>query len=388
MGSEILRQQNQDAVPTSTPEVEFALVLSRMIDSVKTDPQQLRDTVYELARRKLQEQFASDGIEEIAPLVNALETAIRGVEEFSTKNEQSERALQKPQPHRQIAPPNAGFPPEDVIRDARPTPVVLDAWPPDVSSKSKPHRKSWSFALPWLFIPILAILVTVGIAVQHRGASLDSAPDRVSFAHSLFTTPLSRPVSEALQQPLSQSSLTIAKPSPLVPTTYGVYAVGEDKLFELEMLPGRVPDMRVAVSPVITAPSRTILPDGRVRFIVFRRDSATSAADHAEVRVMARITRATSFDAAGKPIVAAADDGWVIRNISQPYRTAPIKDNPDMYEIQSGNPESTLTPGRYVLALKGQGYDFSVAGTVTDTKQCLERLAAANGMFYSECRKP
>jgi hypothetical protein len=385
MGSEILRRRDQDAAPTSTPEVEFALVLSRMIDSVKTDPKQLRDTVYELARRKLQEQFASDGIEEIAPLVNALEIAIRGVEEFSTKNEHRERALQKPQPHRQIPSPNASLPPEDVIRNARPTPVVLDAWPPDVSSKSKSHRKSWSF---WLFIPILAILVTVGIAVQHQGSRVDSLRERVSFAHSLFATPLPRPVPEAPQRPASQSSPTVAKPSPLLPTTYGVYAVGEDKLFELEMLPGRVPDMRVAVSPAIATPSRTILPDGRASFIVFRRDSATSAADHAEVRVMARITRATSFDAAGKPIAAAADEGWVIRNISQPYRTAPIKDNPDMYEIQSGNPESTLTPGRYVLALKGQSYDFSVAGTVTDTKQCLERLAAANGVFYSECQKP
>jgi hypothetical protein len=97
MGSNILRRQNQDPATASIPEVEFALVLSRMIDSVKTDPQQLRDTVYELARRKLQEQIVDDGITEVAPLLNALEIAIRGVEESSTKNDQRE-ALYGPQP--------------------------------------------------------------------------------------------------------------------------------------------------------------------------------------------------------------------------------------------------------------------------------------------------
>jgi len=50
-------------------------------------------------------------------------------------------------------------------------------------------------------------------------------------------------------------------------------------------------------------------------------------------------------------------------------------------------PHTPLPPGRYVLVLKGQAYDFSVAGLVTDPRQCLERLAATNGQFYSECRK-
>jgi hypothetical protein len=359
-----------------------------MIDSVTTDPQHLRDTVYELARRKLQEQIASDGIEEVAPLLNALEVAIRGVEEFSTKNEQRERALPRPQPPREILPPNT-YLPQDEIDDARPTPVVLDAWSPETNSKGKSRRKSWSFTLPWRFAAVFAIVLAAAVAVQQRSSNFDSPRKKMSFGPSWFTTSPPKQVPDAPQQPASQSSdPKVAKPSPLIPTTFGVYAISDNKLFELEMLPGRVPDIRVAISPLITKPSRTTLPDGRINFIVFRRDSGTIAADRAEVRVVAKITRAISFDAAGKQIVAAADDGWVIRNISQPYRTAPIKDNPEMYEIQSGNPESALTPGRYVLVVKGQGYDFSVAGAVTDSKQCLERLAAANGSFYSECHKP
>jgi hypothetical protein len=51
-GSEILRAEHETA-PTLSAEVEFALVVSRMIDSVKSDPEHLRATVYELARHKL-----------------------------------------------------------------------------------------------------------------------------------------------------------------------------------------------------------------------------------------------------------------------------------------------------------------------------------------------
>jgi hypothetical protein len=46
-----------------------------------------------------------------------------------------------------------------------------------------------------------------------------------------------------------------------------------------------------------------------------------------------------------------------------------------------------LPPGRYALVLKGLAYDFTVAGTVNDPRQCLERLVATNGRFYSECKK-
>jgi hypothetical protein len=42
--------------------------------------------------------------------------------------------------------------------------------------------------------------------------------------------------------------------------------------------------------------------------------------------------------------------------------------------------------GRYALALKGQAYDFTVAGAVTETAQCIERVEAVNGTFYAECR--
>lgn len=44
--------------------------------------------------------------------------------------------------------------------------------------------------------------------------------------------------------------------------------------------------------------------------------------------------------------------------------------------------------GRYGLVIKGQAYDFSIAGHVDDARQCLERIEAANGYFYAECKSP
>jgi hypothetical protein len=167
---------------------------------------------------------------------------------------------------------------------------------------------------------------------------------------------------------------------------FGIYAVNDDKLYELDSLPGRAPDARVAISALITSHSRTTLPDGHLTFIVYRRDSATNAADRAEVRLIARIKRETIYKD-GRPVVTSVDDNWVMRNISIPYRTAPKKDNPDMYEVRGENPDIPLAPGRYALVLKGLAYDFSIAGPVTDPQQCLERLVADNGQFYSECTK-
>jgi hypothetical protein len=58
-----------------------------------------------------------------------------------------------------------------------------------------------------------------------------------------------------------------------------------------------------------------------------------------------------------------------------------------MMILKSEEPDFTLAAGRYVAVIKGQGYDFTVAGPITDSRQCLEKLEAANGSFYAECKK-
>lgn len=378
MGSEILRPDDQDSPPAGTPEVEFALILSRMIDSVQNDPEHLRQTVYELARHKLEEQFASESRGDLWQLSRALETAIQGVETFVKKNDQPALGTEQavlPSPRSFAHPRN-----RDEWTPAERVPAFLQAQ--TVVEPAIVRRSSWLPTL-WRFVLVLAIAVAAVATVQ-RGVIIESFRTNLNLPSS---SPKPNAVALTVPQAVpSPHQPSMPEPSPLVPTAYGIYAVSADKLYELELLPGKAPDIRVAISPLITSSSRTTLPDGHVKFIVYRRDSATSAADHAEIRIIAKIEHEVTFDKAGKPVLSKTEDGWVMRNISMPYRTAPKKDDPDMYEIQSEDPGQPLAPGRYALVLKGQSYDFTVAGPITDLRHCLERMAASNGQFYSQCQ--
>jgi hypothetical protein len=137
----------------------------------------------------------------------------------------------------------------------------------------------------------------------------------------------------------------------------------------------------------VNQPSLTTLPDGKAKFILFRRDLVGNAPERIEVRVVARVVRALTFDAKGKPQLLPVSDTWSIRNVSYEFRVRPVPGNPEMLLVQPDKADFTLAPGRYVLALRGQGYDFTVGGNVTELSQCLERTEAANGAFYSECQK-
>jgi hypothetical protein len=82
----------EETPPTSTQEVEFALVLSRIIDSVTQDPEHLRATIYELARHKLKEQFKSETFVDMRKLSKSLKIAIQGVQQFSKKHDRAAKA--------------------------------------------------------------------------------------------------------------------------------------------------------------------------------------------------------------------------------------------------------------------------------------------------------
>jgi len=79
-------------------EVEFAVVLSRVIDSIEDDPAPLlRNAVYELARIKLRREAwqknPAINLSEVRRLMLALESAIEGVETIYSKHDEF-RALQ------------------------------------------------------------------------------------------------------------------------------------------------------------------------------------------------------------------------------------------------------------------------------------------------------
>jgi hypothetical protein len=380
MAPEIVRPDVGDSTPDSSREIEFALMLSRVIDSVEQNPEFLRATVYELARHKLKEEFTSESPGQVRNLSKSLEIAIAGVEAFSKKkdgvpllgaNPAQGKVLISAQPsNQQVA---------SALESASP---VFEAHVFG-SGRAPAWKRSPRFRGGGMFVASFV----VGLIVITAAASLELLRRKGYIAFNQSAPALPKTATAAAKTAPPAVDPQPAAPSPTVPTAFGIYAVSDGKLHELNVLPGRAPDPRIAISSVITGTSRTKLPDGHVDFVIYRRDSATNAADRAEVRLIARIEREVSFNKDGKQVVAAVDDNWVMRNISFPYRTAPKKDNPEMYEVRAENPDAPLAPGRYALVLKGLAYDFTVAGPVTDPRQCLERLVATNGTFYSECKK-
>ena len=75
----------------NSPEIDFALVLARTIDSIKNDPSQLRNTVYELARTKLLmlawEQNPRITVLELRRMMLSFETAIEHVEIHASRQD-------------------------------------------------------------------------------------------------------------------------------------------------------------------------------------------------------------------------------------------------------------------------------------------------------------
>jgi hypothetical protein len=364
-----------------------------MINVVNEDPEQMRLAIYQLARAKLKSDTGWANETEKKRLTTALETAIQGVEKFSVGREERERLLPSPAAAQIGSDASGAASPGSVA-----TVIPLTPGPHDILMPERAHPAS-GFQ-PVKEIRATTLLATLArfcagmslfIAVFFLGYYRERLPfigERLKFAQPTQST---KPAILDVSQQGAAAPAATPSPSSLpfpVPTDYGVYALNDGTLSELQLLPERVPDKRVAMSTPVNQPSRTLLSDGKAKFILFRRDLAGNAPDRMDVRVVARVVRALTFDAKGKPGYSPVSDAWNIRNKTYEFRVRPIPGYPEMLLVQSDKPEFTLSPGRYILVLKDQGYDFTVAGKVTDLAQCLERTDAANGEFYSECQKP
>jgi hypothetical protein len=360
-------------------EVEFALLLQNIITTLEKDPAQLRRTVYDFARTKLKNDISWADEDEKTRLLTALETAIQGVEQFSTRPE-SMRLGMPSQPAKITHNVSAMVPQQ--------TPVFTHAAVDSVIHVDGPYRRSRASQEPLFILPrarsvaaslLSAMIGIVVVAAVGGGVYLQR---NYIAQHTVSISPPSGPI---------DVKVVSAPPNPLpypIPSVYGIYALNRGNLSELEALPQQVPDKRVAMSTPVTKASRTTLPDGKVDFIAFRRDLAGNAPERVDVRVVAQVMRELSFDPKGKAAILPVTEAWNIRNVSYEFRVKPVPGNPEMVLIQPENPGFELTPGRYVLALNGRGYDFTVPGKVSDAAHCLERTEAANGTFYSDCEKP
>jgi hypothetical protein len=376
-------------IPPHAQEVEYALILSRMISVVEGDPAQMRTMIYELARAKLKIDMARSmdisraGDAERKRLSAALETAIDGVEAFTTRQEEQQGVSMpsrqigsiRPQPDRAtyVMPVYESTSKSGFVREIFSPPDI----PPILDMRARVLLSPFAKVLVGvLFIGMVAGLLIYRQRIPELLASLSLPPAAIK---SASTSPS--------QQPPPVGEQKAAAPLLPLPSDYGVYAISNGALNELHLLGIQVPDKRIAMSTPLSEPSRAVIPDGKAKFVIYRRDLASTAPDRIDVRVVARVVRAIKFDARGKPVFENVSDAWNIRNLSYELRVRPIAGNPEMLLVQAENPDFSLPAGRYALALRNEGYDFTVAGEITDPKQCLERTDAANGSFYSDCEK-
>jgi hypothetical protein len=394
---------------------DFYSMLGHAIDSAREDDVQLRKAIYEVVRARLQRQGwirqPPVSILEMRQYLRALDAAIARIERDASNAEELRAAqtllesiessghsesIQRP-PHpgsiqsaeakasdRSVATENELI----ATRDIASLPAFLSpASRPPLHVREPRKRGARTF-------PAIRLVVAVFLG----GWLYAVFADRIEFSglknglHAIFSgsEPTSKTAPTAGKQPSPEPVPADETAIPLLPlpTLFGVYAVSDGHLNELNPLPINVPDQRIFVSAPITSPSRTTLSDGRVIFVAFRRDFVTNAPERITIRVVARVMRTLTFDSAGKPRLANLDTQWAVRGNSYEFRVAPLANHPEMIVIRPESDDFVFPAGRYALVLNGQAYDFSVDGPITESVQCLERTEALNGAVYSECRRP
>jgi hypothetical protein len=373
---------------------------------------------------KLRKEAFNNNPREATQLARALETAIIGVEAFAQRSAgvefSSRRSTHIPDlssrseslpasTYHPVAPQPLRVTSSAVTPPPRP-PLEIDHQPDSAHSE----RASASISSRFV-IGTFVVLIVLSAAALQRIGFWEGLRNKIAFSfptqfqQSRTSSPEKKPAPSAAgnsstdsshpPSPLPPSSPAIGTDSsayasrtlpsdPVVddtpaPTTYGTYVVANGQPVELELLPAAAPDRRVAISSTIKTPSQTTLANGSPTFIVYRRDLASIPTEQIELRAVAKITRTMKFDAKAKSPEYASEDLWSIRNLNYKLKVSPAPGNSEMLVIRS---DSVLPAGRYVLIIKRQAYDFTVAGPVTDPNQCLERIEAANGVFFSPCK--
>jgi hypothetical protein len=407
MPNERARDREASHVPASAAPTDYQSTLLEIIESAAHDPRQLRRLVYELARMNLKREIWQKD-RSLTPLgvreaMLALETAIKRVEVDCSRGELNNMQL----PRLTTDPADIGYAPSKAmlpvprvahidgdrtgLYDAQLVPLRSTGHAPTVLRHAIapmerprveivfPERETshaalargrvwmWFIGLPLMLLAGSALfMIVLYIAIAGRLDVQVAKTGQVAEQHL-----------DAERTAGQQSGLPL-------PSTYGVYAVSNGRLHELAPLPIKAPDPRVALSAEINTPSSTILPDGKIVFVIFRRDLVNSAPEKAAIRVVARLARATTL-VSGKASHKNVDGSWRVRGNSYEFKVSPLNENHEMVAIRPDKDNFTFPAGRYALVLGATAFDFSVDGPITTSAQCLESFEAVSGPVYTEC---
>jgi hypothetical protein len=230
-------------------------------------------------------------------------------------------------------------------------------------------------------VTIYAFLVGGGIPGVGFGAPPASTAVPAPTAPAPGREEAARPPAEG------PASVRIADGQIALPTMFGVYAVRDGRLIELEPIATEPVDPRAKHLQQIVKRSRTVMPDGKVTFLVFRRELIVAAPERIPVKFAAKISRLMGFDPQGKVVwTQPAKDTWLIRDAGFDFRVMPVKESPEMVYVRAEDPAFALPAGRYVLMVNNQPYDFMIEGKVTDPGHCVEGSATMRGSVFYECK--
>ncbi len=340
---------------------DYYFALSNVIMASARDNPELRRKIYELARSKLRRQLDWEGSElshaDKAQQLLALETAIKQIEADLARDV-------SPQPHSGALAAITDSKIEIIPPSPRPPPLSE----PRYQSGSVRAARQKSSAM-WSVWPLVAAAI-LGVAAY------------VAVERGVYENPQAG----AQADHTVPHDSTSGHPLPLpMPTGYGIYALSNGELMELEPLPVKIPDRGGAISGTLSTASTTKLSNGRAQFIAFRRDLVNNVPEKVMVRIVAQIVRASAHK--GENTTRDDGDGWAIRSVSYEMKVAPIDGNPAMIVIRPADTGFSFPAGRYALMLKGTAYDFSVNGPITDQAQCVELAEEQNSPVYIQCRQ-
>jgi hypothetical protein len=406
---------------------DFYSLLEQKIDAIRADPGRSRQVVYDLARYALKNKIYGRDPNLTPVQINeqmiALEIAIALVEARATGNfsadkdtkareDGSDAPIEKTAHivEQDLIPPSHHFegrrdlvvlPPRNVrrndhradddfeeyyssvrgSRDLRVSPEAVALIQLLVNERKSRSR----YALSWLdglYRIVFLAVIGLGIYLYWTGGTERLA--ELAGLHTAPELPIEVPVAPPPEPPVPSMLLgSVARP-----TVYGVYAIHDNNLVALSVVPTTPVDPRTRHLLQITEPSSTVFADGRLVFTVYRRDLVTSAPETVPVRFAARIASTMRYGPGGTLVTAKPDvESWLIYSAGFNFRVLPVPDDQEMILIRPDDPDLVLPPGRYILLLNDQPYDFTVAGEVTDPRFCVEGVATPRGPVFYVCKE-
>jgi hypothetical protein len=381
-------EQSKQNLPASAKPLDYYSILIDTIKKTENNSAQLRQLVYERARfnfkRDLLFGHSTLGIADIVKHVNDFELAVARIEANAIGEQPKQQDQIEYTPTLTPALPDVYTPP----RSIPPIYATVDTFGEGHVLRPRKSGIYRMMGMSAIAAAVFGIIVSGVMVWSSRKppvqlTAVNEAAKVAAPAKQENTAPTKQESTAPTQQEDRKEQKAL--PFPL-PASFGIYALSNNELTELQPLPIGVPDPRIALSAEITKPSATTIPDNKPAFILFRRDLLNSAPQTLALRAVARVVRETKI-VGGKATVTNIDGTWRIRNVSHELKVSPVPGQPEMV-IARPVSDTPLAAGRYALVLNRVGYDFTIKGQDDSLEFCLEGFEASNGSIFSQCRAP